>query len=344
MKTRKKIRVLVVDDSMLFRKVLVDELSRDVAIEIVGVAGDPFEARDKILELDPDVMTLDVQMPKMNGIDFLKKLMPVHPLPVVVVSSVSEAVFDALTAGAVDFVAKPTEKHPGALHGMMSELLVKIKVASMSKLSSKRKRSSSGDVQAAPGKHSAVDVIAIGASTGGTEAIFEVIRKFPRTIPPTVIVQHMPPVFTRMYADRMNASCQVHVKEAEPGDVLKQGHVYIAPGEQHMTVIKKGAKWSLALADSAKVSGHRPSVDVLFQSVAQQTKGRSIGVLLTGMGRDGANGLLKMRSSGSSTVGQDESSSVVYGMPKVAYEIGAVERQLKLPDIAAYVLKLLDLA
>ncbi len=331
----RQIKVLVVEDSLVFRELLVQNLNADPAITVVAVANDPFEARDAIVKYNPDVMTLDIELPRMSGLEFLKKLMPQHPLPVVVISSLSDKVFDALNAGAVDFVAKPQAAGRLQLESFIkNELLVKIKVASIAKVSSWKKAPIVTPAQ--PLTTAGNDlIVAIGASTGGTEAIATVIKEFGTDIPGTVIVQHMPPKFTEMYANRLNDQCRVRVKEAKTGDVLSPGQVLIAPGgDCHMKVVKVNGVYQVVLKPGPKVNGHSPSVDVLFESVAEVAGKKAVGIILTGMGGDGANGLLKMRKAGARTVGQDESTCVVYGMPKVAYDLGAVEYQEKLPDIA----------
>ncbi len=343
----KKIRVLVVDDSRLFRNTLKKALEGDPAIEVVGMASDPYEARDKILELRPDVMTLDVQMPKMNGLEFLKKLMPQYPMPVVVVSSANGIVFDALKAGAVDFVEKPSKAEAHVVEAMIAELIEKVKVASGSNVQKKsrtknrRQRRTQTTPKRGITNKDNKKMIAIGASTGGTEAIFEVIKQFPADCPPTIIVQHMPPVFTKLYAERMDQSCAVNVLEAKDGDWLMQGTVLIAPGEYHMRLEKHGKRFKVRLSSEEKVNGHRPSVDVMFSSVAKLAAECAVGVILTGMGKDGAKGLLEMRKCGSRTIGQDSDSSIVYGMPKVAFDLGAVEYQMPLAEISSQILKLL---
>ncbi len=338
------ISVLIVDDSKLFRNYLKSALEKDPRIEVVGMAGDPYEARDKILKLHPDVMTLDVNMPKMSGIEFLKKLMPQYPMPVVVVSSASGIVFDAIEAGAVEFVEKPASADASAVEAMLAELVMKVKISSTSNLRRKRpERRYRRDQSQVPSVASKSDrVIAIGASTGGTEAIYEVIRNFPSNCPPTIIVQHMPPVFTKMYADRMHHACEVDVYEAKNGDWLHPGTVLIAPGEHHMRLVKRGDRYKVEVFRGDKVNGHRPSVDVLFESVAQIAKEKAVGVILTGMGKDGAHGLLQMRQSGARTIGQSAESCVVYGMPKAAYEMGAVECQVPIFDISARIMKLIS--
>lgn len=339
--SKKTVRLLVVDDSLLFREVLVQGLSQDDGIEVVGVASDPFEARDRIIELRPDVMTLDVQMPKMNGIEFLKRLMPQHPMPVVVVSGVSNIVFDAMSAGAVDFVAKPERQRPDAIQSFVQELAVKVKIASISNVSHWKQSYRKEEAGPALAANVQDRILAIGASTGGTEALLEVIRKFPRDMVGTVVVQHMPPVFTRMYAERLNGICMVEVLEAKDGDAVLPGRVLIAPGDIHLQVVRKGSGYMVRYADLDKVNGHRPSVDVMFDSVAQSAGKLAVGVILTGMGGDGAKGLLNMKKKGANTIGQDESSCVVYGMPKVAWELGAVDTQLPVKEITGQLLKIL---
>lgn len=331
----RKIRVLVVEDSLLFRELLVQNLNADPGITVVATARDPFEARDAIIEYKPDVMTLDIELPRMGGIEFLRKLMPQYPLPVVVISSLSDKVFDAMNAGAVEFVAKPQNATREQLEAFMkNELTVKIKIASIAKVGSWKKAPLE-----MPSEHLAEKrkdmVVAIGASTGGTEAIATVIKEFDTDIPGVVVVQHMPPGFTEMYANRLNEQCRVRVKEAKTGDIVMPGQVLIAPGgDAHMRIIKKDGVYQVVCRSEPKVNGHCPSVDVLFESVAAAAGSKALGIILTGMGGDGAKGLLAMKNAGARTVGQDESTCIVYGMPKVAYDIGAVEFQEKLPDIA----------
>ncbi len=328
------IKVLVVDDSIVFRELLVQNLSRDPAIQVVGTAKDPFEARDAILACKPDVMTLDVELPRMNGIEFLRKLMPQYPLPVVVISSLSDSVFDALNAGAVDFVAKPAVSSRAQLEDFVrNELLVKIKIASTAKISNIKKM-----VMAQEEQHLSVKgknlIVAIGASTGGTEAILSVVKEFGTDIPGIVVVQHMPPGFTEMYARRLNDQCRIQVKEARTGDRVLPGSMLIAPGgDKHMQLVKVNGVYQVECKAGPKVNGHCPSVDVLFESVAKVAKADAVGIILTGMGGDGAKGLLSMRKAGAKTIGQDESTCVVYGMPKVAFDLGAVQHQEKLGDI-----------
>ena len=330
----KKIKVLVIDDSLLFRETVARGLANDRGIEVVGTAADVFLARDKILDLEPDVLTLDVEMPRMNGIEFLKKLMPQYPLPVVMVSAANEHVFDALNAGAVDFVTKPDMKGQRSLDSFINELIIKIKIASMAKVGHLKKDYVVSTLAGTIDSRNNNTIIAIGASTGGTEAIYQIIHALPRDMPGIVVVQHMPPVFTAMYAQRLNNSCRMEVKEAESGDVITPGKVLIAPGgDFHMRINKKGSSHIVECMKGEKMNGHCPSVDVLFNSVAEKVGANAIGVILTGMGYDGAKGLLNMRKAGAMTIGQDEQSSVVYGMPKVAYDIGAVCKQVTLKNI-----------
>ncbi len=336
----KRIRVLVVDDSLVFREVLSRGMSSDPNIEVVATANDPFDARDKIIKYKPDVMTCDVEMPKMNGIEFIRRLIPQYPLPVIVVSSVDGIVFDAMKAGAVDFVAKPDVSSAKSVESFIYEMIEKVKIASAAKvLCPKAERASdkiSVNSAACAGK-----IIAIGASTGGTEAIYNIIRQLPGNAPGIVIVQHIPPAFSAMFAARLNSTVNLNVKEARTGDFVEPGGVLIAPGDQHMKIVKAGNKYKVHCFEGDKVNGHCPSVDVLFESVAKAAGENAIGVILTGMGYDGAKGLLAMRRSGARTIGQDESSSVVYGMPKVAYNIGAVEKQASLNNIAQLIYKML---
>jgi len=336
----KKIRVLVVDDSMVFREALARGISADPGIEVVGTAADPYVARDKIIELEPDVLTLDVEMPRMNGIEFLRRLMPQYPIPVVMISALNNAVFEALQAGAVDFVCKPesnsnSNSNIRSVNTFINELITKIKIASMAKVGHKKSEYVQKQSITSVGNGSKIKVVAIGASTGGTEAINNIIKSLPRNMPGIVIVQHMPPHFTRMYADRLNNSCALEVREAQDGDYVQPGLVLIAPGDYHMSVCRAGGHCVVKCRQGERVNGHCPSVEVLFNSVAEHYGANSAGIILTGMGYDGAKGLLAMRQKGARTIGQDERSSVVYGMPKVAFDIGAVEKQTALEKIPA---------
>ncbi len=340
----KRIKVLIVDDSLLFREVLSKFVGEDKNIEIVGTAGDPYDARDRIIELRPDVLTLDIEMPKMNGIEFLKKLMPQYPVPVVVVSSLPINAFEALDAGAVDFVKKPVAKGLDDLKAFALDLREKIKIASNAKVSKTgiqaQKTVEKSSFKAI--KQNDKSIIAIGASTGGTEAILSVIKNLPKTTPPIVITQHMPPKFTNMFAERLNRLCEMEVREAQDGDRLKEGLVLIAAGDYHMTLARDSEGYYVNSTPGEKVSGHCPSVDVLFDSVAEVAKENAIGVILTGMGSDGAKGMLKMKKAGAHTIGQDKDSCVVYGMPMVAFNIGAVAIQSPLGNIPQEIYKQLQ--
>jgi two-component system chemotaxis response regulator CheB len=332
MPQQKKIKVLVVDDSMVFREVIARGLSTDPYIEIAATAKDPFEARDKLVKYEPDVMICDVEMPKMNGIEFLRRLLPQYSLPVIVVSTVSESVFEAMKAGAVDFVSKPNLTLARTVEDFLYDLIAKVKTAGGAKVytekQSIKEQAISGDLI-----EDASRLIAIGASTGGTEAVYNILKRLPKKCPGIVVVQHIPPVFSKMFADRLNNQTQLQCKEAQTGDILEWGKVLIAPGDQHMRLRRFGEKYRVEVFSGDKVNGHCPSVDLLFESVAKEAGNKAIGVILTGMGYDGAKGLLCMRRKGARTIGQDEKSSVVYGMPKAAYNIGAVERQASLENI-----------
>ncbi len=326
-----KIKVLIVDDSPVFREILSRGLATDPQIEVVGKAVDPFDARDKILALNPDILTCDIEMPRMNGIEFIRKLLAQYPIPVIVVSSVSDAVFDAMSAGAVEFVTKPDESSPKGVQAIVTELIAKIKIAS--KATVRQRTLPQSNIKETQAAFDDKKVIAIGASTGGTEAILRVLKPLPAQIPGIVIVQHIPPVFSAMFAQRMNTLTSLNVKEAENGDFLETGRVLIAPGDRHMQIRKLGTRYKVEVFEGERVNGHCPSVDVLFDSMAKQCGENAVGILLTGMGHDGARGLLNMRKSGAFTMGQDEKSSIVYGMPKIAFEIGAVNKQLSLDSI-----------
>lgn len=330
------VRVLVVDDSATMRSLISAVLRRDPEISVVGTAADPLEARAAIKELNPDVITLDVEMPNMNGLEFLEKIMRLRPMPVVMVSTLTQAGTDvtlaALEIGAVDAVAKPA---PGvSAQEAFGDLAEKVKIAARSRvraLETREPKAVDGAYRADPNH-----ILSIGASTGGVEALLTILSAFPANCPATVVTQHMPATFTRSFAARLDKMSGATVTEAEDGAPLKPGHVYIAPGgETHLEVV--GGRCRLVRADP--VNGHRPSVDVLFNSVARLGRPMT-GVILTGMGKDGAKGLLTMRQAGARTLGQDESSCVVYGMPRAAFELGAVERQLSLPRLAPAILDL----
>ncbi len=346
----KKIRVLVVDDSAMVRKILTSGLSLDHEIEVVGSASDPYVARDKIVALKPDVLTLDVEMPRMDGVAFLRRLMPQYPLPVLMVSSLTQkgkkTTMQALQAGALDFVTKPSTNIAHGLNEMLSELRDKVKIVSKANVSFWKKgnhipETASKSINQALSE-STDKVIAIGASTGGTEAIRKVITQFPVNICGTVIVQHMPAGFTTMFADSLNEQCEVLVKEAQSGDQIMPGRILIAPGDYHMTVHRSGGIYQVDCKKGEKVCGHRPSVEVLFQSVAKYVGANAVGVMLTGMGYDGADGMVSMHNAGAKTLAQDETTSVVFGMPKEAYERGGTDKLVPIHNIARNVINLLN--
>lgn len=341
----RSVRVLIVDDSLFFRTALQKALSSDSYIEIVGLAKDAFEAEKMIKELKPDVVTLDVEMPGMRGTDFVKKIMPLYPIPVVLVSSLNISVFEALQSGAIDFVKKPDMSKSGEFNTFSSELSVKVKIASAAKvrkpiilppvtsnipISSNIRFNTSNVGQR---------IVAIGASTGGTEATLEVLKQLPAEFPPIIVTQHMPPGFTKMYADRLDKICQMRVAEAENGMRVTSGLAIIAAGDRHMVLEKDMNGYFVKCYEAEKVSGHCPSVDVLFESVAKKAGAKAIGVILTGMGRDGASGLLSMRKAGAFTVGQDKETCVVYGMPMVANQIGGVVQEAPIQSIASILMK-----
>ena len=347
----KIIRVLVIDDSALVRQILSQGLSMDPCIEVVGTAGDPYVARDKIVKLQPDVLTLDVEMPRMDGVDFLRRLMPQYPLPVVMVSSLTQKgkqiTLDSLEAGAVDFVSKPTSDIARGLKDMLLELRAKVKLAASANVSHwKAARSAVPSQLQTLGKRALAEstdkVIAIGASTGGTEAIRKIISQFPATMPGVVIVQHMPAGFTRLFAERLNQLCAMEVKEAESGDRIMPGRVLIGPGGFHMRVIRSGGLYQVRCEPGPPVKGHCPSVDVMMHSVAQHVGANAVGVMLTGMGSDGAEGMKAMRDAGARNLAQDEASCVVFGMPKVAYEMGGAHSLVSLDSMANRVVDLLS--
>jgi two-component system chemotaxis response regulator CheB len=346
-----KVRVLIVDDSALVRRILGELLSVDNEIEVVGTANDAYMAREKIKQLNPDVLTLDVEMPKMDGVTFLRNLMRLHPMPVVMVSSLTEQgaeiTLDALSVGAVDFVSKPKIDLAATLAEHGEELRLKIKAAARARV---RPYTGRAAVPEAQPRHSADAVlgkspppprlrttdriIAIGASTGGTEALKDVLVQCPADTPGIVIALHIPKAFSTPFARRMDSCSPMTVYEAEDGQQILPGHVYIAPGDRHLLVVRNGARYVCRLDDGLPVNRHKPSVDVLFRSVAQQVGANAIGVILTGMGKDGAQGLKEMREAGSPTLAQDEATSVVWGMPGEAVAIGAAANVLPLQDIA----------
>lgn len=334
----KKIKVLIVDDSIVFREILAKGIQIDDSIEVVAKAIDPFDARDKILEFRPDVVTCDIEMPKMNGIEFVKRLMPQYPIPVIVVSSVSDGVFDAMNVGAVDFISKPNAQSPEQVQEFIMHLINKIKEVSKAKIITGVDKASNTTTQISS-SFSHHQLIAIGASTGGTEAIFKVLKQLPLGIPGILIVQHIPAVFSEMFAERLNNQTHFNVKEAKTGDVVRKNTVLIAPGDKHMQLVKVQDRLQVKVFQGEKVNGHCPSVDVLFDSVAKTLGDRAIGVILTGMGYDGARGIAMMKRKGGITIGQDEKSSIVYGMPKIAYEIGGITKQTSLEFIGHHICK-----
>ena len=340
MELGKKIRVLVVDDSALARNLIIQGLSAHPRVEIVGYAINTLDAKQKIPRLKPDVVTMDVEMPGQSGIDFLKEYLPANPVPVILCSSLNLKVFDALNAGAVDFVRKPDVQESKEV--FISNLTQKVLVASMARPRSAPLRSPSIAV-ATPnlGGGPALDrvLVGLGASTGGTEATLEVMRRLPADIPPMVIVQHMPKGFTQMYADRLNRICKMEVREARNGDELHRGLALVAPADLQCRVVRIGEKYTVSCTQGEKVSGHRPSVDAMFHSMAEVVRCKMVGIIMTGMGQDGAAGLLEMRKKGAYTIGQDKESSVVYGMPMVANDIGAVCIQASCDNVANVLLR-----
>lgn len=388
----RKIRLMIVDDSILFRSFLVQNLGADPRFEVVGYAINAIDAKNKLPILKPDIMTLDIEMPGMSGMDFLREVLPVHPVPVILVSSLNVRVFDALAAGAIDFVRKPDMEQEGGKSAFLAALKSKLAIGANARVRLPSQYAGGSSIGAGgatgsgtavgtgigssfggsggshspagavPGQPSATgsgttsaaaarfarmpvnlrssrfDLIAIGASTGGTEAILEVVRQFPAKMPPIVVTQHMPPGFTSMYAERLNRICDLEVREARHGDKVQPGLILLAPGGLQMRVVRLGSGYTVSCTDEAKVSGHRPSVDVLFDSVAANVKNRAIGIILTGMGADGAAGMLRMRKAGAYTIGQDKDTCVVYGMPMEAYKIGAVCQQAALSTIPQVVM------
>ncbi len=343
------IKVLIVDDSALVRKLLGEMLGRDREIQVVGAAADPYAAREKIKQLNPDVITLDVEMPRMDGITFLENLMRLRPMPVVMVSSLTQRGADvtlrALELGAVDFVAKPKVDIAGSLAEYADELVAKVKVAAIARISPRASAPRAATLQVNPRRsadavlpassggrvlRTTERIIAIGASTGGTEAIREVLAALPPDAPAIVISQHIPAAFSKPFAERMNQCSAMAVCEAQDGQYILPGHVYIAPGDRHLLVERDGARYRCRLNDGPHVNRHRPSVDVMFRSVAQNVGPNATGVILTGMGDDGARGLKEMAEAGAHTIAQDEASSVVWGMPGTAVRMGAAHQVLPL--------------
>ncbi len=348
----KKLRVLIVDDSALVRRLLTEMLSSDAGITVLGAAHDAYDAREKIKALNPDVLTLDVEMPRMDGVTFLRNLMRLRPMPVIMVSSLTEkgaeVTLDALSVGAVDYLAKPKIDLAATLADYKEELISKVKAAASARLrATPTTPSASADAILAKRDsqrrlRTTERIIAIGASTGGTEAIKEVLVRLPPDTPGIVITQHIPKLFSGAFARRMDACCQVSVCEAEDGQQVLRGHAYVAPGDKHLLLVRDGARYVCRLDEGPPVNRHKPSVDVLFRSVAQQAGRNAIGVILTGMGKDGALGLKEMRDAGARTVAQDEATSIVWGMPGEAVAVGGAADVLPLGEIWSRVLQLAD--
>lgn len=350
---------MIVDDSVFFREFIARSLAADPSIEVVGVASDAFEAMEKISVMRPDVITLDIEMPKMRGTEFLKQVRPRYPnIQVVVISALSSNVFEALAAGAVDFVSKPNTRPGFDNDAFIAETLSKIRIA----VTSTASRTMKAVAPAAPAARvitpvspampkmpigsmkfpNPKSIVAIGASTGGTEAILAVVKDLPANCPGIIIVQHMPPVFTRMYAERLDKICKMSVREAQNGDRVEAGNILIAAGDRHMRLRTDARGYFVSCQGTEKVSGHCPSVDALFESVAQYAGPNAVGVILTGMGADGAKNLLAMKKRGAHTIGQDQATCVVYGMPMVAFNLGGVTEQLPLPSIPDAILRRLS--
>jgi two-component system chemotaxis response regulator CheB len=342
--TLKKIRVLIVDDSAIVRKVFSEELSKYPDIEIIGTAPDPFVARDKIVALQPDVITLDIEMPRMDGLTFLRKLMKYYPLPTIIVSSLTpkggKLTLEAMEIGAVDVIAKPGGSY--TVGNMSAQLVEKIRAASFAKIV-KKDLVGGHEPDQTPLKalaQTSYKVIAIGASTGGTEALKKVLTKLPANAPGIVIVQHMPANFTAAFADRLDSLCQITVKEAGDNDSVVPGLALIAPGNFHMILRRSGARYYVEVKTGPMVHHQRPAVDILFKSAAKYAGANAIGVILTGMGADGAEGLLEMKIAGADTIAQDENSCVVFGMPKEAIKMGAADKVLPLDQIAPEMMRM----
>ncbi|WP_447968343.1 protein-glutamate methylesterase/protein-glutamine glutaminase [Nitrospira sp. M1] len=343
----KKIRVLIVDDSALIRGVMTELLRQDPEIDVVGSATDPYAARDKIKSLNPDVLTLDVEMPKMDGLTFLQKVMAGHPMPVVMVSSLTESgcetTLRALELGAVDFITKPKIDVQHGLEELAESITSKIKTAAAATVRKRTPTTVNPDRLRELATQSSMikttdTIIAIGASTGGTEALKELLEVLPPSVPPIVITQHMPERFTKTFADRLNQVCQISVKEAVDGDSVIPGQALLAPGNYHMELRRSGARYQVTLNQNPPINRHRPAVDAMFRSVAHYAGANSLGVILTGMGNDGAAGMLEMKKAGAFNLAQDEASCVVFGMPKEAIKAGGVDKILPLSDIPAAML------
>lgn len=338
-----KIKVLIVDDSAVVRKVFREELAKEADIEVVGAAPDPYVARDQIVALKPDVITLDIEMPRMDGVTFLRKLMKHFPLPVIIVSSLTQSgsamALEAMESGAVEVMAKPGAAY--SVGEMGAQLADKIRAAARVKVCVPKKTVVSKPLASRALTASTNKIIAIGASTGGTEALKDVLMRLPANIPGIVIVQHMPANFTKSFAERLNGLCAFRVKEAEDGDSILPGQALLAPGNLHMVMRRSGARYYVTVKNGPLVCHQRPAVDVLFNSVAAFAGANAVGVILTGMGKDGAQGMLKMKEAGARNIAQDEKTCVVFGMPKEAIASGGVDRIEPLPHIAQAILDML---
>lgn len=338
------IKVLVVDDSLVFRETLSRLLNAESGIEVIGACVDAFSAKEKLEKVKPDVLILDVELPKVSGIDFLKELLPKKPIPTVVVTSTAISAFDAISAGAVDFVKKPLVKSRGDIEDFAKLLAQKIKVAAIAKVKlfshpANAPAPASAQNLTLSGTVNSAIVIALGASTGGTDALLAVVQDLPANTPGIVIVQHMPPVFTKMYAERLDRICKMSCKEAQDGDRVERGKIIIGAGGYHLRLAKDAKGYFVTSKEGEKVSGHCPSVDVLFDSVADTAGKNAVAAILTGMGADGAKGLKKIRDKGGFTIGQDKETCVVYGMPMVAFQNGAVCQQAPLTKIPEIILQ-----
>jgi two-component system chemotaxis response regulator CheB len=342
----KPVRVLIVDDSIVMRQLLSMLLSADPEIEVVGTASDPLIARERIKALNPDVVTLDIEMPNMDGVTFLRKIMELRPMPVVMISTLTQAgaeiTLEALEIGAVDFIGKPTHDVANAFTELAEELQSKIKSAANARVGARRGPVLARRTRPERPPTSKDKIVAIGASTGGVEALKAVLMDMPSICPPILITQHMPPRFTAAFAQRLNRECPMAVSEAIHNEIIEPNHAYIAPGSHHLELVRVGGHYRVSLNEGPSVSGHRPSVDVLFRSAARVAGKAAVGAILTGMGKDGAAGLLELRATGAITLGQDEASSLIYGMPRAAFECGAVVRQASLSHMADAILEACD--
>lgn len=352
----KKITVLIIDDSAVVRQVLTTVINSSKTLKVIGVARDPIDAREKIKQLNPDILTLDIEMPKMDGVTFLKNLMRLRPMPVVMISTLTESgadiTLEALEVGAVDFIAKPKIDVQGALKEYSAEIIEKLEIAGRAKVREYKPPTSSFQVSKKLDAGAVLEkkqgklrfkttdkIVALGASTGGTEAIKEVLESLPANAPGIVISQHIPITFSKAFTERVNKTCQIIVCEPVDGQKIVPGHAYIAPGDKHLLVVRSGAEYICRLNDGPPVSRHKPSVDVMFRSVAQNVGPNAMGVMLTGMGADGAEGMLEMKQQGAYNISQDEDSCVVWGMPGAAVKLGAVDEEMTLSKIGKEIIK-----